>query len=253
MNMKTFVIDQKLNYQECCRQGEYVNKYYEIEQSNSSLKFNTIPDACVDLQFAFLEGKAVICACGSFLSSACSPSSEYQWCFGVKFNPGKYPQLVSEHMDHLIEGHVIMEEYDWLKKIGERITKAGSFEDRIRIFEECFPFESQFSWMSSMVVKAMEMIEQSHGCINISGIAEELQYNQRYMDRVFRRETGLSMKKFATIIQIQTAIRYLQEERIDEVYEKLGYYDQSYFIKKFRKYTSMTPREYCKKIGPIIV
>ncbi len=230
MNIKTFVIDRKMNYQECCCQGEYVNKYYEIEQSSSSLKFNTIPDACVDLQFALLEDRPVICACGSFLSSACSPSSEYQWCFGVKFNPGKYPLLVSEHMDHLIEGHVIIEEYGWLEKIGEKIMKAHSFEERVRIFEEGFPFESQFLWMSSMVVTAMEMIESSHGCLNISQIADKLQYNQRYMDRVFRKETGLSMKKYATIIQIQTAIRYLQEERIDEVYEKLGYYDQSYFI-----------------------
>lgn len=104
-----------------------------------------------------------------------------------------------------------------------------------------------------MVVSAIDMIEKSHGCISISEISERLQYNQRYMDRVFRRVTGLSMKQYATIIQIQTTIRYLQEGREDEVYEQLGYYDQSYFIKKFKKYTSMTPREYCKQIGPYIV
>ena len=55
------------------------------------------------------------------------------------------------------------------------------------------------------------------------------------------------MKKYATIIQMQTAIKYIQEGYMDDIYEKLGYYDQSYFIKKFKKYTSMTPREYYKK------
>lgn len=253
MIIKTFVIDQKLNYQERCCHDPYVNKYYEIEQTNSSLKFNTIPDACVDLQFAILDGESVICACGSFLESGNSPSSAYSWCFGVKFNPGKYPVFVREDMEDLIEGHKVIEDCPWLEKMGAAIVAADTFERRIEIFEECFPFEYQFSWMNPMVVSAIEMIEKSHGRISIADIAEKLQYNQRYMDRVFHKTTGLSMKKYATIIQIQTAIRYLQEGRLDEVYEKLGYYDQSYFIKKFKKYTSMTPREYCKKIGPNIV
>lgn len=253
MNIKTFVINEDLNYKECYCQGNYVNKYYEIEQNNSSLKFNTIPDACVDLQFAVLNGKTVICACGSYLESSTSPSSEYSWCFGVKFNPGKYPMFVSEFMEELIEGHKVIEDCQWLEEIKTLIMRADSFEKRIDIFEDSFPFESQFSWMKHMVVAAMEMIEESNGCINIAHIAEKLQYNQRYMDRVFHKSTGLSMKKYATIIRIQTAIKYMQEGRVDEIYEKLGYYDQSYFIKKFKKYTSMTPKEYYEKNGSNIV
>lgn len=253
MNIKTFVVDQKLNYQEHLSQGIYVNKYYQIERSNVAMKFNTIPDACVDLQFTKEQGKAVVYACGSFLESNVSPSSQYSWCFGVKFNPSKYPGLVRGNMEELIEGHKIIEDCPWIDEIADRICSAAAFEDRVQIFEESFPFESQFSGMNPMVEAIMEQIEKAHGYINIADIAEDFQYNQRYLVRVFHKSTGLSMKKYATIIQIQTAIRYLQEGREDEVYEKLGYYDQSYFIKKFKKYTSMTPREYLKQIGRNIV
>ncbi|MCD7866045.1 MAG: AraC family transcriptional regulator, partial [Clostridiales bacterium] len=83
--------------------------------------------------------------------------------------------------------------------------------------------------------------------VNIAEIAKTMRYSQKYMDRVFRAETGLTMKKYASIIQIQTAIRYLQEGRIDDVYEGLGYYDQSYFIREFKKNTSVTPGQFCRE------
>lgn len=253
MNIKTFVVDQKLDYLEHNGQDIYINKFYQIERTNSTMKFNTIPDACVDLQFTDMDGKPVVYACGSFLKSDISPTSQYRWCFGVRFNLGMYPKLVRGKMEKLIEGHEIIEGYSWLDNLANLICKADSFQKRIELFEGYFPFEVQLGGMNPMVAAIMRHIEKARGCISIAEIAAELQYNQRYMVRVFHKATGLTMKKYATIIQIQTAIRYLQEGRMDEIYEKLGYYDQSYFIKKFKQYTSMTPREYCNKLGRNIV
>lgn len=253
MNMKTFVIEHRLNYQEHYCDDAYVNKYYEIVRTNTSVGCNTIPDACVDLQFVSMEGKIKAYVCGSFLQCASSPSGASVWLFGVKFNPGKYPEMVRDDMENLIEGRREMLDYPWLTAMAEKISNAGSFEQRIRIFEETFPYDTQFSPLNPMIETAMRRIEEAHGFISIADIADGLQYNQHYIDRIFHKATGLSMKKYATIIRIQTAIRYLQEGREDEVYEKLGYYDQSYFIKKFKEYTSMTPREYCKAIERSIV
>ena len=253
MNIKSFVIDQKLNYQEHYCKHKYINKYYEFENTGVIINFNTIPDACVDFQFASLNGKNIICACGSFLQSKESPSSKYSWCFGVKFNPGKYPLLVREIMMSLIEGHSVINDCPWLNIVADKIYKASTFQERVEIFEKNFLFDEQFGETNSMVDAITNCIESTHGCINIADIAQKMQYNQHYMGRVFHGATGLTMKKYNTIIRIQTALRYLQENRIDEVYEKLGYYDQSYFIKEFKLYTSMTPRQYCKKNGINIV
>jgi AraC-like DNA-binding protein len=253
MNIKTFVIDQKLNYQEHYCNNEYVNKYYEIENTGVAMHLTTIPDACLDFQFAHLDGKNIISASGSFLHSAASPSSKYSWCFGVKFNPGKYPLLVHDVMDKLVGEHIIIDDCPFLDAMATKIHNASSFQERAKIFEERFPFENQFSASNSLVNAIIEYILNAHGNINIVTMAKKFQYNQRYMSRVFLNATGLTMKKYTTIIRIQTALRYLQEDRVDEVYEKLGYYDQSYFIKDFKNHTSMTPRQYCKKTGIVIV
>lgn len=253
MNIKTFVVDQKLKYQEHCCKNTYVNKYYQFENTGISMYFNTIPDACVDFQFARAKGKKIICASGSFLKSKQSPSSKYTWCFGVKFNPGKYPLMVRENMMNIIEGHTNIDDCPWLSAIADEIYCATSFQECVEIFESKFHFESQFNKTNPIVDAIMDDIEGARGCINIADIADKLQYNQRYLGRIFHNATGLTMKKYTAIIRIQTALRYLQENRVDDVYEKLGYYDQSYFIKDFKNYTSMTPRQYCKRIGRDIV
>ena len=99
----------------------------------------------------------------------------------------------------------------------------------------------------------MKRIREENGCMNIASLAQEMGYNQKYMDRVFHGETGMTMKKYATIIRLQAAIHYLQEGKWDEVYEKLGYYDQSHFIKEFKKYTSLTPSQFSRKKKNAIV
>lgn len=88
------------------------------------------------------------------------------------------------------------------------------------------------------------IIHKGKGNINIAKIAEEVGYNQRYLDRVFKEAVGVSMKKYAEIIRIQKAIYYLQNSLTYEIYERLGYYDQAHFIKDFKKNTSLTPSRF---------
>ena len=95
-----------------------------------------------------------------------------------------------------------------------------------------------------MTVKIAEIILQDKGCVSISGIAGQIGYNQRYLDRVFKNSLGVSMKKYAGIIRIQKAIYYLQNNLTYEIYDRLGYYDQAHFIKDFKKNTSLTPNQF---------
>lgn len=253
MNMKTFAIDSKLNYEEFyCGAGQ-INKYYEIENPGTKSKISTIPDACLDIQFAYKNGRFKIYACGSFMESDKSPTGKQDWCFGVKFNPGAVPEMIRDSVMELIGSRKVLDGIPWLDQLAGEILAAHSFWERVDVFEEKFPFDEQFEKENQIVEYVKSKIQESHGCIHIAKMAEEMQYNQKYMDRVFRTETGFTMKKFAMIIRIQTAIGYLLDGRTDDVYEMLGYYDQSYFIKEFKKNTSMTPRQFCTGDGICIV
>lgn len=251
MDMKTFVINSRLEYREFLVSDSAINKFYQMD--NPGVAFNTIPDACMDLQFVEEDGKYVPYACGSFLESTDSPTGHHAHCFGVKFNPGMVPKCMKSIASELIGNRKRMDEQEWLLELAEKLFVADCLEDKIQIFQKEFPFEEQICEGNRLVEHAMKRIREENGCMNIASLAQEMGYNQKYMDRVFHGETGMTMKKYATIIRLQAAIHYLQEGKWDEVYEKLGYYDQSHFIKEFKKYTSLTPSQFSRKKKNAIV
>ena len=251
MNIKTFIIDSKTEYKDVTCRDKKINKYYELRDSGEH--YFSIPDACIDLQFVKTGKDVIPYVCGTHLEGTDKLPGQNEWCFGVKFNPGIVPKLIRPEVVKLICSRKVIEDEPWITELREELGKTSSFEERVEIFREIFPYKEQVGDIDSRVEEALEKIKKKRGCINISDLAAELGYNQSYLDRLFYAATGMSMKKFSTIVRMQSAIRYLQEDKTDEVYEKLGYYDQSYFIREFRKYTGMTPRQWAKKSQKRIV
>ena len=118
------------------------------------------------------------------------------------------------------------------------------FEDEIDEKGNAVDNSRYFADKKNIIASIAGIIHKGKGNINIAKIAEEVGYNQRYLDRVFKEAVGVSMKKYAEIIRIQKAIYYLQNSLTYEIYERLGYYDQAHFIKDFKKNTSLTPSRF---------
>ena len=55
---------------------------------------------------------------------------------------------------------------------------------------------------------------------------------------------GMSIKQYSDIIRIQQAIYGIETNNLDFIYENLGYYDQSHFIRDFKRYTLLTPSRF---------
>ena len=69
--------------------------------------------------------------------------------------------------------------------------------------------------------------------------------NVRYLMGVFKRETGLSVHAYSRGLSVQEAKRRLaQGEEISRVAFDLGFYDQAYFTKVFKKYVQVTPGKF---------
>lgn len=233
MNIKTFIIDSKTEYEEVTCRDKKINKYYELKEPGEH--YFSIPDACIDMQFVKTGKDVIPYICGTHLEGTDKLPGQNEWCFGVKFNPGIVPKLIRSEVVQLICSRKVIGNEPWISELTEELGKTTSFEERVEIFKEIFPYEDQVEEIDPRVDEALEKIKKKRGCINISDLTAELGYNQSYLDRLFYTVTGMSMKKFSTIVRMQSAIRYLQEDKTDDVYEKLGYYDQSYIYKGISK------------------
>lgn len=85
--------------------------------------------------------------------------------------------------------------------------------------------------------------------ICIAKLAKEIGYNKSYLERLFKKHTGMTIIKFVTETRIEKAKWLLRYSANDITYVafQVGYHDSSYFSKKFKEITGMRPKEYKNK------
>lgn len=92
----------------------------------------------------------------------------------------------------------------------------------------------------------IDIAEEVSKKIDIQTILKATNYSQSTLERHFKRDTGLTPKKYQSLQRYKLAIREIYETRnTDWQYyvNKYGYFDQSHFIKEIKKYTSFTPNQ----------
>jgi len=79
----------------------------------------------------------------------------------------------------------------------------------------------------------------------VGSLAARLGYQMDYLNRIFKRATGQTLREFRDAVALERASRLLREnKRVKEVCEALGCFDQNYFARWFRKQTGVQPRAF---------
>lgn len=99
-----------------------------------------------------------------------------------------------------------------------------------------------------IVAYSKKIIDDSFGNLRLADLAETVGYSHKYIDKVFKLQTGETMKNYANKVRIEKAVKLIEENRMSEIIDLLGYYDQSHFITSFKRYKGMTPRQYKESI-----
>ncbi len=79
----------------------------------------------------------------------------------------------------------------------------------------------------------------------IKTIAARMGYQIDYLNRIFKQATGQTLREYRDARLLEKAKRLLREDRrVVEVCETLGFLDQNYFARWFKKYTGVQPRAF---------
>lgn len=81
-------------------------------------------------------------------------------------------------------------------------------------------------------------------------LVQEFNYSPSYIFTVFKKSTGYSLHHFFNLKKTQKACEYMNytKKSIKEISFLLGFQDQFYFSRVFKKYMGMSPKEYRKNI-----
>lgn len=110
-----------------------------------------------------------------------------------------------------------------------------------RHFSEMF---AQSNQGDTRLIKALQAMRQRHGDIEVSRLCEEVGVNRRTLERLFADKIGVTPKFFAQTLRLHHFLCcYCPQasENLTASAIEARYYDQSHFIKEFKRFTGASP------------
>jgi AraC-like DNA-binding protein len=120
----------------------------------------------------------------------------------------------------------------------QRITIAGNFLQEWLMSTQAADLVAR---------SAVQALLQANGQITVDELSLQLHTHRRQLERKFSAAIGMSPKQLSKIIRLQTALKKLsglQYESLTALAHESGYYDQAHFIKDFREFTGMSPKQF---------
>lgn len=94
---------------------------------------------------------------------------------------------------------------------------------------------------------SVDILLRTKGQVSIDDLAGQLNTNRRQLERAFSSVIGLSPKQLSKIIRLQATLRLMEQKQftsLTSLAHESGYFDQAHFIKDFREFTGMSPRQF---------
>ena len=84
--------------------------------------------------------------------------------------------------------------------------------------------------------------------INLDELAQHVSMSTYYFSRIFSKISEMNFRDYLIMIRMEKAKNLLRQgdKSIKQVALEVGYIDQNYFSKAFKKYTNHSPKEYIK-------
>jgi AraC-like DNA-binding protein len=133
-------------------------------------------------------------------------------------------------------------------EIGQKILNANTTSERISLIENfLFNRLTDAETIDHIVKSTIETILTANGQLSVNELSKQNNINRRQLVRKFSSAIGLSPKQLSKTIRLQATLKTLLTQKVtsltDLAYEN-EYFDQAHFIKDFKEFTGLTPKEF---------
>lgn len=172
-------------------------------------------------------------------------------CFAVRFYPYGFANFITAPLKELENKETpIRRLFDENKaeELEQGVIRAGSNEQRIELIEAFLLDKFNEKEIIDQVVKTtIDALFSTKGSTQIGTILKEELSKRRQLERKFLKQVGLSPKQLGKVIRLQTALKMLLHEnpgKLTQIAYESEYYDQAHFIKDFKDFTGINPKEF---------
>lgn len=130
----------------------------------------------------------------------------------------------------------------------EQLLNASSTSEMIALLDRyVLSLTTRIRTDMRIIKFAVEKIASAPSKKNLVEVQQELYMTGRTFQRLFEKNIGIIPTQFRRISQFSTAFRQLQRRQFKNLTDlsfSNGYSDQSHFIRTFKEFTALTPKEY---------
>jgi AraC-like DNA-binding protein len=134
------------------------------------------------------------------------------------------------------------------KDIEDRLPEAGTAESRAQLLQS-FLLQQMLrnNNYDHLAEEWVTRILGSGGLVSVDDLTKGQRISYRHMERRFTSAVGINPKMLARITRLQQFLKAVQRGQVNSLTAlacDMGYYDQSHFVKDFKSFTGLTPRQY---------
>lgn len=243
----------------------FVNCYWtlEVPAENDAQRQRIIPDGCIEMAFILgddikrytFEDEFILQPRAMVLGQTIEPfyiePTGYVNTFAISFYPYGFANFVSIPIKDLVNKETPIELLfgeKTSKELEQKIIQATDSRQRIEIIETFLLDKLNNKTTIDKIVKTtIDALISSKGSAPINTILKEDLSKRRQLERKFTRQIGVSPKQLGKVIRLQTALKMLlnnKTESLTNIAYESEYYDQAHFIKDFKEFTGINPKEF---------
>ncbi|MCJ0743097.1 AraC family transcriptional regulator [Pedobacter montanisoli] len=242
----------------------FIKCYWTLEspEEEKAQKQTIVPDGCMEMIFHYGDlyrqytGKATsIIQPRCFVFGQLSQPLEIEptgatGIFAIRFHPEGFTPFATIPIKTMENRAVPLTELFGEKgnDIAQKILTASTTHKRITLIETFLSeYLANTDVINDIVKSVVDTIITANGQLSIHEISEQQNINRRKLERNFALAIGLSPKQLSKTIRLQATLKLLLNKQFASfthlAYEA-EYYDQAHFIKDFKEFTGLTPKEF---------
>lgn len=242
----------------------FVKCYWTLEspQEEDPQKQTIVPDGCMEMIFhygdlyeQYIENGNSILQPQCFVIGQLTQPLEIKptgktGIFSVRFHPEGFLPFATIPIKEMENKAVSLETLfgNDGQEIEQQIIKAETTQQRIEAVEQFLTNRVTDSKTRDRIVTSIvETILTANGHLPIDELTKQRGINRRQLERKFSAAIGLSPKQLSKTIRLQATLKLLLNKQFTSLtalaYQG-EYYDQAHFIKDFKEFTGLTPKEF---------
>jgi AraC-like DNA-binding protein len=129
----------------------------------------------------------------------------------------------------------------------KNILQAETTEEKITVVEAFLVNRLNTETFDKIVQSTVDTILTVNGKMSVNELSKHTNINRRQLERKFSSAIGLSPKQLSKTIRLQSTLKLILNREfttLTTLAHEADYYDQAHFIKDFKEFTGLTPKDF---------